>query len=131
LYWYDSSLKGYDTRPSITKAVPLATEEIRAKAEGFDLGVTTVPVHSFIAERYAQSEHPGLYITSIAEGSAAEKAKLKPKDIIWKVNKLTWKGHPDLLTEAGALLADGETVTIGVIRDGKAKNIKVKGKTSE
>ena len=131
LYWYDSSLKGYDTRPSITKAVPLATEEIRAKAEGFDLGVTTVPVHSFIAERYAQSEHPGLYITSIAEGSAAEKAKLKPKDIIWKVNKLTWKGHPDLLTEAEALLADGETVTIGVIRDGKAKNIKVKGKTDE
>ena len=59
---------------------------------------------------------PGLYISEIEDGSAAQKANLHAFDRIIEFNSVKIKGYNDLSAELSELKA-GDTVKIKVIRN--------------
>ncbi len=67
----------------------------------------------------------GAKVVSVSEASPAEKAGLKTNDIIVKVNNGTVKNAMDLTDLIGKEKPETE-VALQVLRDGKAKEIKVK-----
>ncbi|VAW96611.1 HtrA protease/chaperone protein / Serine protease (Protease DO) [hydrothermal vent metagenome] len=67
----------------------------------------------------------GAVVTSVAPDSAADKAGLKPGDIITKINHKQVK-NTNLLRNAIGLLRIGRTVTLDIIRDGNQKTLTAK-----
>ena len=94
------------------------------------LGVRYVSLTPDAAANLDISTKQGAYILAsegspaIVSGSPAEKAGLREKDIITKVNKTSVDSqHP--LSSLLAAYAPGDTVTLTVLRDGKEQTIKV------
>lgn len=95
------------------------------------LGVRYVLLTDDYAYQYNLSVKRGAYIapaqgqSSIISGSPADKAGLKEKDIIVKVNDTNIDENNSLTGILGKLSV-GDTVSLSVVRDGKAINIKAK-----
>ena len=95
------------------------------------LGVRYVSLTADISYRYNLSVNHGAYIAptedgsaSILPGSPAEKAGLKERDIITKINDTTIDDKTSL-TAALSRFKVGDTVKLSVIRAGKTIGIKV------
>lgn len=94
------------------------------------LGVSYIPVTPETAKQYNLSVKSGAYVysgsgkTAVASGSPAEKAGIKDKDVITKVNDIEIGSDGALSTLLGEY-APGDTVTLTLLRDGKEQTVKV------
>lgn len=89
------------------------------------LGVAIQPISKELADYYGLKDDKGVLVTEVFEGDPAEKAGIRPRDIILEVNNRKIKDHRDLTR----LIADtrvGETVPVKILRDGKQQNFMVK-----
>lgn len=93
------------------------------------LGVNYVPVTPESADLYKLSVKSGAYVyneqaTAVGKDSPADKAGIKDKDIITKVNDVEVGASGALATLLGEY-APGDTVMLTIIRDNKEQTIKV------
>jgi serine protease Do len=89
------------------------------------LGIYMDQLDAEKAEFFGLDETGGVIITSVAEDSPAEKAKLKEADIILKIDDKKIDG-PLTLRNYIVFIKPGKTVKLLVYRDGKKMKIKVK-----
>jgi serine protease Do len=89
------------------------------------LGVTIQPVTAEMAESLGLAEADGAIVSSVADGSAAERAGIKQGDVITSYN-----GQPvrdtNSLRNRVADTTPGSTASVTVIRDGHEKSLSVK-----
>jgi Do/DeqQ family serine protease len=89
------------------------------------LGVTIQPVTSEMAENLGLKDVGGVIISSVAPGSAADRAGLKRGDVIQSFN-----GEPvhdfNALRNRVASTAPGSTANLTIVRDGSEKHMSVK-----
>lgn len=88
------------------------------------LGVDVMTLTPQLAKELDVKEGTGLMISKVYKGTAAEKAGLRPADIIVKAGDKTIEKDSDL-RRALSTLKDEEAIAIRVYRKGKLKNIKV------
>jgi serine protease Do len=89
------------------------------------LGVAIQPVTADLAKSLKLSESAGALVSSVTDGSPAEKAGLKPGDVIVEFNgeKVT---RADRLPNAVANTPVGRDVPVSIVRDGKPMKLTVK-----
>jgi serine protease Do len=89
------------------------------------LGVTIQPLTPELAKAFQRGDKRGALVSSVAEGSPAQRAGLKPGDII-----MDYSGRPlvksDDLPRAVAETPVGKDVPLTITRDGKAMTVTVK-----
>ncbi len=88
------------------------------------LGINIVTLNGTLAKEKEVDLTQGVYVASVGEGSAAEKAGLKEGDVILKVDDREVKISPEL-QELIALKRPGDEVILVVNREGKEKEFKV------
>jgi serine protease Do len=110
----------------------IASVQKNGKLERPYLGVRYVSVTDDVAYFYNLSTKRGAYIAptengqpSIIKDSPADKAGLKEKDIIIKINDTAIDEKNSLISILGRF-AVGDEVTLTVIRDGKEQTVKVR-----
>jgi len=86
------------------------------------LGVNIATVTPEIAEGYALDATSGALITLVADGSAAENAGLLIGDVVVSVDAET-VSDAGALRNAIGLLRPGDSIQVGVIRDGREQTI--------
>ena len=115
---------GTDTE-GIGFAIPI--NDISDKIESLskpilNLGISIRTVDETLANKLSMEQ--GLYVVEVNEFSPAEKAGVKPGDLIVKVDAQRVKTF-DELKEIKNSKNDGDTITLEVIRDGKTKTLNV------
>ncbi|MAB89149.1 MAG: hypothetical protein CMJ90_06795 [Planctomycetes bacterium] len=98
-------------------AKPLADAEAKPKRSGKAAGLGIMPDYG--------SDDPGVLVSGVSGGGAAELAGIKGGDLIVKIGKETVESLEDYMDVMGDLRA-GQTVKVTVKRDGKDKAIDVK-----
>lgn len=93
------------------------------------LGVQYIPITPEVAKKYSLPVKQGAYVygestSSVISGSPADKAGIKEKDIITKVNGAAVGKNGGVSSLVGAY-APGETITIDIVRDGKNIELRV------
>jgi Do/DeqQ family serine protease len=86
------------------------------------LGVTTHNVTPEIAQIYGLTDALGALVSQVVEGSAAEKAGIRTGDVISSINGQNLKTNAELRIIISQLRA-GQKVEVGLIRDGKPRNV--------
>ena len=86
------------------------------------LGVNIVTLTPDLADNLGVKDAQGALVSQVVEGSAADKAGVKAGDVITSVNGAGVKSAGELRNRIG-LLRVGESVELGVMRDGKARRI--------
>jgi len=89
------------------------------------LGVTIQDLKGDLAEYYGVEGKSGVMVADVVPGDPADKAGVKPKDIITKVNGKKIITSRDL-TNLAAKLGVGDTASLTILRDGKQKTLEVK-----
>jgi len=89
------------------------------------LGIAMRNVDDLVAQRYGMDHPTGVIIEKVMEDSPAEKAGLKPLDIILKIDGKEMNSSNEV-QNAIALRKPGEIVTLSILRDGKPMKIQVK-----
>jgi len=89
------------------------------------LGVTIQDVNEDLAHYYGLKGKSGAMVASVVPGDPADKAGIKPKDIITEVNGKAVSNSRDL-TNLAANLQVGETAKVMILRDGKPQTLDVK-----
>ena len=89
------------------------------------LGVTIQDLTSDLADYYGVAGKGGALVANVVPGDPADKAGIKPKDIITAVNGDSIGSSRDL-TNLAAKLGVGDEATVTILRNGKQKNLKVK-----
>ena len=96
----------------------------KGKVTRAQLGVTVQPVSPDMAESLGLKQTSGVIVSSVAPGSAADKAGVKRGDVITMLN-----GQPvrdmNTLRNRVADAGPGSTAELGIIRDGSQKQVKV------
>lgn len=87
------------------------------KVERGQLGVTAQQITSQLAQSLGLQNVHGVLVSEVQPGSAAEKAGLKPGDVITEMNGNNVV-DPNSFRNAVASTAPGTTVTLNYIRDG-------------
>ncbi len=88
------------------------------------LGVVISPVGEAQAQLYHLPDISGAVVNEVEPGSPADKAGIKPEDVIVSLNGEA-VSNADELTTRLARLNPGQTVTLGLIRDGQRREIRV------
>ena len=91
-------------------------------AGGSRLGVTVTELTPQLGDHLGAKG--GVLVTSVTDGSAASRAGLKAGDVITSVNGSNVESRDDLAR--GIRQADGEEVTIGIVRDKQPTSLKAK-----
>lgn len=89
------------------------------------LGVTIQDVDKNLAESFGLDRPRGALVVQLAEGGPADKAGLKPGDVIIKFGEEDIPASADLPHLVG-LVAPDTVVPVTLVRDGKQKNLRVK-----
>lgn len=87
-------------------------------------GVTTQDLTPEMASALKVIASQGAAVVQVAPGSAAEKAGLRPADVVLAVNGRPIRGSVDLRNQLG-LVAIGETVDLTVQREGRERLVRV------
>lgn len=93
------------------------------------LGVRYVPITPEVSKKYNLNVKQGAYVygestTSVMSGSPADKAGVKEKDIIVKINGAVVGKNGGVSSLVGAY-APGDTIGLTVVRDGREKELSV------
>ena len=91
------------------------------------IGIKTQDLNPDLADAFGLKSQRGALIVSVLEDSPAEKAGIRPGDIVTGVNNKKVNNAQDVLNQIG-LVPVGEAVNFEVIRDGK--NIRVSAEVS-
>ncbi len=110
---------GFAVPINMAKAILPRLKKGQEIERGF-LGVDIQDLTPELAEYFGLKNTKGVLIPEVHEGSAAEKAGLKPNDIIVEFNGKTVDSTQEL-QKCVAMLEPGTSVTIVVFRDGKKK----------
>lgn len=86
-------------------------------------GVTSQDLTPEMAKALNVGTTQGAAVVDVAAGSAAEKAGLRPADVVVAINGRPVRGSLDLRNQLG-LVPVGETVEITVRRDGRERTVK-------
>jgi serine protease Do/serine protease DegQ len=86
------------------------------------LGVNIYNVTPEIAKEFGLTDSSGALVAGVAPGSSAEHAGIKTGDIITSINGITMKGAGELRNAIG-MLRVGDKVDIGLLRDGKPRQV--------
>lgn len=115
----------------ISFAIPIdlamsAVEQLKktGKVSRGQLGVQVEALTTGLAEAAKAPDTRGALINEVLEGSAAEKAGLEAGDIIRSVNGSEIVTSSDLPPRIGAM-APGSKVTLGILREGKPREVVV------
>ena len=92
------------------------------KVERGSLGVQTQAITPRIARLLGITDSKGVVVTGVSSGSAAEQAGLQPGDVLTSMNGKPLQNEQELRNGEG-LLPVGSRVTLGVLRDGKARQV--------
>ncbi|MGH8279032.1 MAG: DegQ family serine endoprotease [Gammaproteobacteria bacterium] len=92
------------------------------KVERGQLGVFVENVTPALAQALKIPEPQGAIVMQVVKGSAAEKAGIKPNDVIVSVNGSPVTSSADVSNDIG-LLRVGTPVTLGIIRNGERMTI--------
>lgn len=113
----------------ISFAIPIdlamsAVEQIKksGKVTRGQLGAVVEPIDSLKAQGLGLPDSRGALVNQIVAGSAAEKAGVQIGDVVRSVNGSPVNSWSDLPPLIGAM-APGSRVTLGVIRDGKPRDL--------
>ncbi len=88
------------------------------------LGVAIQDLTEEIAEYYGIDEKEGVLVTEVFEGDPADKAGIRPKDVIIEVNG-TRIDETRELTRIIAGIGVGERAAVKILRDGREKTFRV------
>ena len=88
------------------------------------LGVTISPVTPELAQQFKVPDTSGALVQDVAKGSPADRAGIKPGDIIRKFNGQPVNNSSDLLAMT-ASANPGSTADLEILRNGQHLNIKV------
>ncbi|MCD7100094.1 DegQ family serine endoprotease [Stenotrophomonas sp. MMGLT7] len=115
----------------ISFAIPIdlamnAVEQIRTtgKVSRGQLGVQVAPIDSLKAQGLGLPDSRGALVNDIVAGSAAGKAGVEAGDVIRSVNGTAINAASDLPPLIGAM-APGTKVRLGILRDGKPREVTV------
>ena len=86
------------------------------------LGVSIYTVTPDIAQSLGLKDTNGALVSEVVQGSPADKAGLKPGDVITSINGQNVKSSTELQNAIG-LLRVGDRVDVGFIRDGKPRRV--------
>jgi Do/DeqQ family serine protease len=86
------------------------------------LGVSLYNVTPEIAKEFGLTESTGALVAGVSPGSSAERAGIKTGDIITAINGVAMKSSGELRNAIG-MLRVGDKVDIGLLRDGKPRQI--------
>jgi Do/DeqQ family serine protease len=86
------------------------------------LGVNIYNVTPEIAKEFGLTDSSGALVAGVAPGSSAEHAGIKTGDIITSINGVAMKGAGELRNAIG-MLRVGDKVDIGLLRDGKPRQV--------
>lgn len=121
----------------ISFAIPIdlamsAVEQLKktGKVSRGQLGVQVGAVTTDSAKGFGLPDTRGALINDVLAGSAAEKAGLEAGDVIRSVNGAEIATSSDLPPRIGAM-APGTRVTLGILRDGKPRDVAVTLSTLE
>jgi serine protease Do len=89
------------------------------------LGVTIQDLKGDLAEYYGVKSQSGVMVADVVSGDPADRAGIKPKDIITKVNGKKISSSRDL-TNLAAGLGVGDTANVTILREGQQKTLQVK-----
>jgi serine protease Do len=89
------------------------------------LGVTIQDLKGNLADYYGVEGKSGVMVADVVPGDPADKAGIKPKDIITEVNGKKISTSRDL-TNLAAGLSVGDTADVTLLRDGKQETVEVK-----
>ncbi len=113
-------------------AVPAAVvkpviEQLRehGKVERAWLGVQMQPVTEELRKALETGEAKGALVTAVQPGSPAEKAGLRPGDVVTRLDSLPI-GDPRDLARAVASGQAGKAAQIEIVREGKAQSLEVR-----
>src|SRR5687768_1268311 len=82
------------------------------------LGATSEDITHDLAASLGLTSTEGAIISTVEPNSPAEKAGMKPRDVVMAVNGKSIRDSMDLRNKIG-LMPIGETINLGLIRDGK------------
>lgn len=88
------------------------------------LGIIGTQVTEDIAKNFEYNNVNGAFVNEVLKDSAADKAGIKPGDILNSINGITVKNFGQLRAKI-ATLGAGTKVTLGVFRDGKQMELDV------
>lgn len=86
------------------------------------LGVNIYTLTPDIAQSLGLKDTNGALVSQVVEGSPADKAGVRAGDVITAINGAPVKSNTELRNAIG-LLRIGDTVDIGVVRDGKPRKV--------
>ncbi|HUO80814.1 MAG TPA: DegQ family serine endoprotease [Steroidobacteraceae bacterium] len=86
------------------------------------LGVNIQTVTPELADKLGATDLAGAFVQQVVEGSAADKAGVKAGDVITAVNGQPVRSAAELRNRIG-LMRIGESVDLGLVRDGKPKHV--------
>ncbi len=115
---------GFAIPVNLAKGIIVALKTEGEVTRGW-LGVAIQDLSGEMAEYYEVENKNGVFVIDVFEGDPADKAGIKPKDIILEVNGEKIKNSRKL-TSMIAGIPVGETAKIKILRDGKEKTVKVK-----
>jgi serine protease Do len=114
---------GFAIPVNLAKGIIVALKAEGEVTRGW-LGVAIQDLSGDMAEYYQIESKGGVFVADVFEGDPADKAGIKPKDIILEVNGRKIKTSRQL-TSMIAGIPVGETAKIKILRDGNEKTVKV------
>lgn len=104
-------------------APPAGTPDREAGPSRWWLGLECVPVERTLGRHLGLKEGQGLIVMHVVEGSAADKAGLKPDDVLLRADNRELGSLKDLIDAVNA--SEGEKLKLELIRDGKETTVEV------
>lgn len=89
------------------------------------LGVLGTELNADLAQSFGYDENTGAFINEVVKGGAADKAGIKPGDIITSIDGKQITSFGELRAKI-ATIGAGNTVKLGIFRNGKAMTVDVK-----
>lgn len=115
---------GFAIPANLVKVFLKAAEEGKKSFERPYVGATFQPVTSEVAEALGLKAARGALVVNVTDGSPADKAGLKPGEVVTAVNGLQVE-HPDALWYRLTTVGLGNAATLSVQQSGKEEQLKL------